>query len=291
VPIFELDQQSLVPIRRQAVAAGVYEEEIESLLWDNLEELTGDNLFRVARQPVLPLGRPDVIALDAAGRIVVIEVKRDVDRHQVAQALEYAGWARGVRLDDLAEKYHGGPGSFWEDWLEFTGSATPVLVQQDPRLMLVARSFEPRTLQALEFLQRHRVPVKLLRVAFYLDEDRRRFLDVEWESEPEVSGAALPAASMAGAVDHREVSLSQVAEIVAAPAELVWKRARKGERHQATLLASGRIRLADGREFLSPSGAAMASTDVVSYNGWSAWRVGDDGPTLDDLRHQVAAAG
>jgi hypothetical protein len=179
---------SVVPIRRQAVAAGVYEDEIEGLLWDNLEDLTGDNLFRVARQPVLALGRPDVVALDATERIVVIEVKRDVDRGQVAQALEYAGWARGVRLDDLTERYHGGPGLFWEDWLEFTGSTTPVLVQQDPRLMLVARSFEPRTLQALEFLQRHRVPVKLLRVAFYPDDDGRRFLDVEWESEPEVGG-------------------------------------------------------------------------------------------------------
>jgi hypothetical protein len=71
---------SVVPIRRQAVAAGVYEDEIEGLLWDNLEDLTGDNLFRVARQPVLALGWPDVVALDATGRIVVIEVKRDVDR-------------------------------------------------------------------------------------------------------------------------------------------------------------------------------------------------------------------
>ena len=74
VPIFELDQQSLIPFRRQAITAGVYEAEIESLLWDNLEEITGDNLFRVARQATLPSGgRPDVIALDVTGRVVVIE--------------------------------------------------------------------------------------------------------------------------------------------------------------------------------------------------------------------------
>lgn len=33
----------------------------------------------------------------------------------------------------------------------------------------------------------------------------------------------------------------------------------------------------------------MAAADVVSYDGWYAWRVGDDGPTLNDLRHQIAA--
>ena len=54
MPIFELDAKSLVPIRRQAIGSGVYEAEIEILLWDNLEELTGDNLFRVARQAKLP---------------------------------------------------------------------------------------------------------------------------------------------------------------------------------------------------------------------------------------------
>lgn len=81
-----MDQGSLLPFTRQAISAGVYESEIEGLLWDNLEELTGDNLFRVARQPVLSSGgRPDILALDSAGRVVVIEVKRDVDRHQLAQ--------------------------------------------------------------------------------------------------------------------------------------------------------------------------------------------------------------
>lgn len=293
MPIFELEQKSLVPIRRQAVTTGVYESEIEDLLWDNLEELTGDNLFRVARQPVLPLGRPDVIALDKTGRLVVIEVKRDVDRSQLAQALEYAGWAREVRLDDLAQRYHGGAGDFWDDWKEFTGSETPTLVQRDPRLMLVARSFEARTYQALEFLLRHQVPIKLLKVAFYLDDDGRRFLNVEWETEPEAEAVSSAfstdqAASEAAISDFREVTLSEVAQSLDTPLALVWNRPRKGTRYEATLLDSGKIRLADGREFSSPSGAAMAAASVVSYDGWYAWRVGDSGPTLNELRQQLA---
>ena len=34
----------------------------------------------------------------------------------------------------------------------------------------------------------------------------------------------------------------------------------------------------------------MAIADVVSYDGWYAWRVGDGGPTLNDLRHELAEA-
>lgn len=75
------------------------------------------------------------------------------------------------------------------------------------------------------------------------------------------------------------------------PTELVWSRPRKGEKHLATLLAGGAIRLDDGREFASPSGAAMAAAQVVSYDGWYAWRLVSDGRSLNDLRHHVADAG
>lgn len=68
------------------------------------------------------------------------------------------------------------------------------------------------------------------------------------------------------------------------PAELVWNRPRKAEQHQATLLPSRKIRLHDGREFASPSGAAMGAADVVSYDGRYAWRLVSDGRTLNQLR-------
>ena len=297
MPIFEVDpSQSLVPFKRQAISAGVYERQIEGLLWDNLEELTGDNLFRVARQATLPSGgRPDVLALDPSGRVVVVEVKRDVDRNQLAQALEYAGWARSTNLDELAGIYHGGPAEFWDDWKEFTATDTPTLVRGDPRLFLVARSFDTRTAQALDFLLQHHLPVTVLKVAFYVDDSGRRFLNVEWESEPETApthGDRTPTGhgTTTDTADFREVTLKDVLTVLSAPVPLVWKRPRKGTRYDATLLPSGAIRLEDGREFRTPSGAAMAAAEVVSYDGWYAWRVGEDGPTLNDLRHQIASA-
>ena len=225
-----------------------------------------------------------------------------MDRNQLAQSLEYAGWARSTSLDELAGIYYGGAAGFWDDWKEFTGSDTPVLVSGNPRLVLVARSFDGRTFQALEFLLQHRLPVQVLKVAFYIDDTDRRFLNVEWESEPEAAPRAVAIVTPPGGAgvgdeapevekaDFRQVSLADVLPLIDTPAALVWRRPRKGQRFEATLLESGRIRLADGREFRTPSAAAMAAADVVSYDGWYAWRLGEDGPSLNDFRHRVADA-
>jgi hypothetical protein len=229
---------------------------------------------------------------------VVIEVKRDVDRYQLAQSLEYAGWARNTSLDELAGLFHAGEREFWAEWQEFTGTVTPVVVQKDPRLYLVARTFHQRTFEALEFLLQHRLPVQVLKIAFYVDENGRRFLNVEWAEEPEAVPVHNAPTADGGdddapievvdteARDYREVTLAEVADVVGSPTTLVWVRPCKGERFEATLLPNGLIRLPSGAEHRSPSGAAMAAADVVSYDGWYAWRV--DGRTLNEFRRQIA---
>ncbi len=83
----------LVAVPEVPAGPDLYEKEIEDLVWGNLELFIGDPLFPLRRQAVLPGGGlPDILALDKAGRVVVVEVKRDVDRRQLSQALEYAGW-------------------------------------------------------------------------------------------------------------------------------------------------------------------------------------------------------
>ena len=140
------------------------------------------------QQAKLPSGGiPDIVALDKFGRVVVFEVKRDVDRRQLAQCLEYAGWARTANLDELAQMYHGGQQGFWSDWQDFTDSATPVVVNPNPRLVLVARDFQQRTESAFEFLVENNVPVTLVRVTIYVDKSGRRFVDVEGDHEIEIS--------------------------------------------------------------------------------------------------------
>ncbi len=80
VPLYEIDSTGeLVPFRRLHGGQDLYEREIEDLAWANPEEIVGESLFLIQRQPDLPEGgRPDIVALDREARVVVIEVKRDV---------------------------------------------------------------------------------------------------------------------------------------------------------------------------------------------------------------------
>jgi RecB family endonuclease NucS len=95
MPLYEIGADELIPFRRLRASADLYEREIETLMWGNLEAFAGEDLFPIARQPTIRGGgRPDIVALDESGRVVLVEIKRDVDRAQLAQCLEYAGWAR-----------------------------------------------------------------------------------------------------------------------------------------------------------------------------------------------------
>jgi hypothetical protein len=153
VPIFEAANGQLTALHQVRPGANLYESEIEDLLWANLEAFYGTDLFPVARQPIIDTGgRPDVIALDEAGRLVVFEVKRSIERTQLAQCLEYAGWARRTNLDELCRLYHGGSDRFFLDWQEFTGTGTPITVEPSPILVLIAQEFDDRTSDALGFL-------------------------------------------------------------------------------------------------------------------------------------------
>ena len=273
MPLFEVGTDAeLIPFRQLRGGGDLYEQEIESLLWANLEEFIGESLFPVARQPTIPTGgRPDIVALNASGDIVIVEVKRDVDRSQLAQCLEYAGWGRTTSLDELAGAYHRGQDAFFADWQAFTDTSSLKLLSRKPRLVLVARDFQGRTESAFEFLIENGLPVKLIRVSIYEDLQDRRFVDVEGEHEPELT----PHEEEGPHVDHtmksgRRVRMTDLldAGILQPGEELMWRRPRLNETYTAIVRPNGSIELPDGRTFSSPSRAATEAANVPACDGW-----------------------
>jgi hypothetical protein len=73
--------------------------------------------------------------------------------------------------------------------------------------------------------------------------------------------------------------------------ELIWKRPRVGQEFTATVTEDGRLRLADGRTFSSPSRAAMEAANIPSYDGWYAWRTKATTETLHALRERLSQSG
>lgn len=296
MPLYEIDGNGeLTPFRRLQ-GADLYEKEIEELFWTNPEEFIGESLFLLARQPTLPSGgRPDIVALDKNARVVVIEIKRDVDRGQLAQCLEYAGWARTTSLDELSSVYQRDPqGEFFNGWQEFTGSSTPAVINRSPRLVLVARDFHGRTGAALDFLTEGGLPLEVVKVSIYEDEQGRRFLDVEGDREPDFAAAVREGHTETAdhtKIEGRRVRIADLldAGLLQPGDDLVWERPKLGANYRATIAGTGAIKLDDGRSFASPSRAAMEAAQIPAYDGWWAWRVTRlNGVLLNDLRVQLA---
>lgn len=86
--------------------------------------------------------------------------------------------------------------------------------------------------------------------------------------------------------DGRRVRLADLidADLLAVGETLVFERPRLRQRFTAEITRQGRIRLADGREFRSPSRAGVEAAQVNSLDGWTAWMVERSGERLDELR-------
>jgi CBS domain-containing protein len=67
---------------------------------------------------------------------------------------------------------------------------------------------------------------------------------------------------------------------------LVYDRPQVGETFQVTVTETGRLRLPDGRETGSLSGAVLLLSEK-SVDGWYAWRTADTGELLHGLRQQL----
>jgi len=76
------------------------------------------------------------------------------------------------------------------------------------------------------------------------------------------------------------------AELLEAETTLISDRPYVGGLLQVTVTRMGQLRLPDGRESKTPSGAFRELTGKAA-DGWYAWRVADDGPLLHDLRRQL----
>lgn len=297
MPLYEINPSGeMIPFRQRRGGAELYESEIEELVWKSLEEVVGEPLFPIRRQLSLPGGgKPDIVALDKSGRVVVIEIKRDVDRAQLAQSLEYAGWARRTNLDELASKYPDGADAFFRNWQAFTESDSPQILNLRPRLVLVARDFDDRTESALGFLIENGVPVLLVPIVLYEEGQGRKLVDVGSGTDPELLFAVdgtTPTARTRRAVmlGGRRVRVSDLVErnLLQPGDKLVWMQRTRGLEHHAEVTEAGAIRLSDGREVASPSRAALEAAGA-NVDGWEYWTVVRTGETLHGLRMRLVA--
>jgi len=82
------------------------EERLENIITEDVSILDG-NLILIGRQVLTTFGKYiDLLAMNADGDLVVIELKRDrTPREVVAQVLDYGSWVRDLEDEDIAGIY------------------------------------------------------------------------------------------------------------------------------------------------------------------------------------------
>lgn len=151
--------------------------------------------------------RPDVLALDRQGRLVLIEVKRDVaTRSAIAQVLTYVGFASRLTVQLIVE--------IFGDYLERLGncrdSASPLICrflgEPDPaqltlnpplsqRAVVVAGGFSTDARVAADWLVDQGVPIQFFETV-YMPQEERCLLDLS-EINPPFMSVAQPGSAEA----------------------------------------------------------------------------------------------
>ena len=342
--IFELDAGRPVLVQPLQPAAGTFPADTKSVVADHLGSLLGEQLFPVANRQQSGDG-PHLLAVDAAGQPVVVEVVQMLDADALVRALRFAGIAARLTSADLARAYHAGPERFATELVAFRENV-PVAVAHaaarhaGARLLLVCSEVAENLVDVVEFLRQSGRQVQVLQVGVLRGADGRRYVDVsplvpQLPTRRAVEPSALHpvGASEAAAVDHSpdqkrfapervpvstgpvpsagaaaptgtfpsvlpvpvgpvlvdaltpDPLLAAVAAELATTTTLVWSRQRRGQRFVATLRIDGLIQLPDGAVFAGPDDAAAAvAGSEYAIDGWGVWRVGDDGPTLAEVR-------
>src|SRR5579883_2535863 len=140
IKIWQISQkdEGLVAVNDSVLESSHLESELEAWI-DKDPGLIGDGLMVIDRQlPVEGVGRLDLLCIDGAGTLVIVELKRDMTpREAVAQVLDYASWLDGASDADIqtildrAEQHLAKP--LDEAFEDQFGTEMPALVPQNHR--------------------------------------------------------------------------------------------------------------------------------------------------------------
>ncbi|WP_418275865.1 hypothetical protein ACNHYB_13550 [Isoptericola jiangsuensis] len=209
MPLFEVDASRPLLVQTGR-SAGAVEPSLGTtahrVVDSHIDGLLGEQIFPVA-QGVGP-DEPHLLALDATGSPVVVELVAELDRGALTKALDHAGWAGRLTRGEIASRYHGGPNAFQRDVAAFYDSV-PITRSQpgrsSARLIVICQEAGEEILNAVDFLRQPTMPVEVLKMGVMHSQDGRRFVDVSplvihpasGATSPQLSGVAPASASSA----------------------------------------------------------------------------------------------
>ena len=165
------------------------EQRLEDMLAED-PSMTGTDLLIIGRQVQTGFeGVIDLLALDAEGRVHVLELKRDrTPRDVVAQTLDYGSWVKDLSLDELEQIYLDfGDGETHLDgaFAEHFGGTLPDVVNAEQQFTIVASELDPTSDRIIEFLaESYDVPINAVFFRHFADGDHE-YLARTWLLDPQ----------------------------------------------------------------------------------------------------------
>ncbi|ROS25915.1 hypothetical protein [Cellulomonas sp. PhB150] len=196
MPIFELDEGRPRLVQPMQPLAGSFTQECESLLTHHLTAIAGEPLFPVRSRTGAPehASLPALLALDATGRPVVVEIVQVVDDDAVVSALRHAGSAARMTTTDLTRAYHADPSRFGVEFAAFreqVAFGAQTSRREGVRLILLCSEVAAEASDTLGFLRGPGRHVDILQVGVVRGGDDRRLIDVSPLAQHEGSRRAV----------------------------------------------------------------------------------------------------
>jgi hypothetical protein len=135
-------------------------------------------------------GYIDLLCIDAAGNLAVVELKRDkTPREITAQALDYGSWVADLsneRVTAIADRYLGSLGSgFAEAFRNRFGTETPELLNGDHRMLVVGSQIDDSSERIIKYLSdKHGVNINAATFQYFAAPDGRELLARVFLLEP-----------------------------------------------------------------------------------------------------------
>jgi hypothetical protein len=146
--------------------------------------ILGEELLVIGKEVMLPSGkRLDLLCIDKAAALVIVELKRDDSGASVEwQAIKYASYCANLLPREIYKQFSTHLGKSDTEAIkaieEFVDADIETL-NQSQRIILVSREFHSEVISAVLWLREYGVNIQCTRLAPFLDVDRELFIKPE----------------------------------------------------------------------------------------------------------------
>jgi len=181
IKLWEIKSENVVKVTKKQLD---YEHRLEKWLLEDISILS-PNLAVIGSQVLTPFGkRIDILAMNSAGELIVIELKRDKTyREIIAQVLDYATWIKDLDYDGINSiliKYGKSEHKDIEDFYTeaFNKDVEDVEFNSDHKMIIVGSDIDDSTVRIINYLAKEPYSVNINAVNFnyFRNDEGREYL-------------------------------------------------------------------------------------------------------------------